>query len=225
MSAGSFLKMAGKKPRLIGPEITKPRAIKNDVVAPHHTGLARTNTGTNAEATAKTFGRVSNLTAAQREQALALIASSPDITTADIAKQVGCNYDAVRYLRDKMSNHGVSESDFATRVLKEYSRRLVKSLPISRRVKVYTEIAKGDIDAKRAFSALKALQRIEELEGIVTKKEQKEAESKEAPQANGPVFVIQGATINVGLTDTKVITPTDAIDVTPIPASGDESEG
>lgn len=133
----------------------------------------------------------SQLSDAQREQARTLIAAQPPLTETEIAQRVGCTRFAIRHLRS-------GTQDTATKALRYYGKRLSKELPLKERVKAYAELARGNIDAKRAFSALKALQRIEELEGIVTKKEQKEAESREAPVAPGPVFVIQGAQINIG---------------------------
>jgi hypothetical protein len=228
------LKKGGKKPRLNGPEITKPRAIKNDVVAPHHTVMARSTDSSIGDATEGTrngagkkerkpgLGRGnSQLSVEQREKALELIQAKPKPSYSAIARHVGCSLAAIKHLENVYNE----QLDAAVYALGVYGESFRSELPPDERVKLYAAIARGEIDAKRAFSSLKSLQRVEELEGIVTKKEQKEAESKEAPQANGPVFVIQGATINVGLTDTKVIAPIDAIDVTPVPASGDESAG
>lgn len=120
-----------------------------------------------------------------------LIAAQPPLTETEIAEKVGCTRFAIRHLRSR-------EQGTAAKHMRFYEKRLSKEMPLTKRVRMYAQLASGEIDAKRAYSALKALQRIEELEGIVTKKEQKEAESRDAPVAPGPVFVIQGAQISVG---------------------------
>jgi hypothetical protein len=79
-----------------------------------------------------------------------------------------------------------AEIDAAQKALQEYRRRLPKALPIAERVAIYARIArKAD---RNPFAAQRALQRIEELEGIVTKREQRGAEEPQAPP--GPMFVL-----------------------------------
>lgn len=140
----------------------------------------------------------SGLTLDQRDRITELLSQPNPLNDTEIARQIGCTYKAVKNLKLRIA-------DVSDRVQTIYQRRFIKELPPSERVKLYGQLARGNIDAKRAFSSLKALQRVEELEGIVTKKEQKEADSHSAPLVNGPVFVIQGASIQVGSTPQVVV--------------------
>ena len=210
-------KAKGKIPASFGPEKTPPDAIKEraplsatpqSARKARSTGIVTGDAKTKARKERKHF--VSSLTVEQRQQATQLLQDPKPLNDAEIARQVGCSYKAIKSLKERL----ITTGDVAARVITVYERRFVRELPPKERVKLYAAIARGEIDAKRAFSSLKSLQRVEELEGIVTKKEQKEHEPLIAPQAPGPVFVIQGASVSVHTPLPMVVEPKKLIEVT-----------
>lgn len=222
------------EPPRIGPQNRNTRAINDAVAQRESDGLGITAAQPNAPG-AGTEDRPakkrrnpfrSTLTDEQRENARKLIKADPEATNGQIAKAIGCPTAAIAWMRERYEVQHSEGETIADRALREYGSRLHRRLPFKTRVRLYSDIARGKIDAKRAFSALKSLQRVEELEGIVTRREQKEAEGREAPKAPSAVFVIQGAQISVGADMNQAVTK-DASkqSVALLPATDAEPEG
>lgn len=124
----------------------------------------------------------SKLTPEQRAAIEAALADPALPSLAKIARENNATVDAVRHLASKM---GASPD----RKLRQYSRRVSKRLPIPRRVELYAELAEVEIeDSRLAAVRLRALERMDSLEGIVTAREQRESESNQV--AVSAMFVI-----------------------------------
>jgi len=90
--------------------------------------------------------------------------------------------------RDGSSDSGQPEtrppdaSSLGDAQLRAYQRQL-KRLKVPERAQVYEEIIRGKVDGRTAYARLKALQRVEELEGIVTARDRGQQPAAEPPRA------------------------------------------
>jgi hypothetical protein len=75
----------------------------------------------------------------------------------------------------------------------QYGRRLAKHLPLAERVRLWGQLARGNVDPRLAFAQKAALQRVEELIGHVTAKEKRDAEANSTTP--GPIFVFNALSI------------------------------
>jgi hypothetical protein len=73
-------------------------------------------------------------------------------------------------------------------MLEEYKRRFAEQLPIEKRVSAYKKIT----ESTNPFAVLKALERIDELSGIMTDEQLLKSRTNDAAQAPQPMFVFQG---------------------------------
>ena len=128
---------------------------------------------------------VSSLTPEQKAAVIALLEARPRPSLLEISRRTGAKYNAVKHLAVQAA---IETGALASVRLRSYERRLGKRLPVSERVGIYASVARGDVEGSRAADRLRALERIEALEGIVTAREQRESESN---QVNvGPLFVL-----------------------------------
>jgi len=125
----------------------------------------------------------------------------PSLTHAKIAKTVGCSTKTVQRVA-KDIRPDLAEIDAK---LEEYGRLVHERLPIRDRVELYERIArKAD---HNPFAAMRALERVDDLDGILTTKDRQKERREEPPSA--PMFILPpGSTIS-----TAPRRP--AIDVTP----------
>lgn len=141
---------------------------------------------------------VSQLTPEQRTQILQELDVPNGKSLAKIAAATGVTYEAVRHLANKTGAR-------PERKLRMYGRRVGKRLPIPRRVELYAEVAEGSLENIKPEARLRALERMDALEGIVTLREQREGESN---QLNvGPLFILPAASvpsIDVVATDVRL---------------------
>jgi len=133
-----------------------------------------------------------SMTPEQKADALSLLAQEPRPTFTEVAREVGANRHAIRRLfQNARPDLEAGEKDSVSdRVLAAYVREFKRISP-EERAGVYADIIRGKVDARTAYSRLKALQRVEELEGIVTAKERKE----DAAASSGPpvgLFRLEG---------------------------------
>lgn len=128
---------------------------------------------------------VSSLTDEQRDHIKSLLRESEPLSYYQIAKLTGAKYAAVKHLADQLA---IDTGTLANHRLRTYERRLGKRLPVKERVEVYAAVARGQVEGSRAADRLRALERIEALEGIVTAREQRESESNQVHV--GPLFVL-----------------------------------
>ncbi len=105
----------------------------------------------------------------KRQAALELLRQKPPPAINHVAKTVGITWQAAKRLSDELATA-------AEKTLETYGREFATALPPSERVRLYAAIARGEV--KAAYSQLKALQRMEELEGIVTARESKEEQQQ-----------------------------------------------
>lgn len=124
-----------------------------------------------------------------RNQVIAMLAQ-PGITHADIAKALSCSVKTV----SRISTQVKADINEADSKLATLSKEITAVISVKDRAKRYATLAKS---AKNEAVSLGALQRIDDLDGIVTEKERMRAKRDEQP-ANQPMFVLpQGAMINV----------------------------
>ena len=94
-------------------------------------------------------------------------------------------------------------------MLAEYKRLLFERMPIPKRVSLYEEIA----NSSNPFAKLKALERIDELSGIITDEEAMKSRRGEEPHEPVPMFILpEGARISVTVNQ---VTPTPTRDDDP----------
>lgn len=111
-----------------------------------------------------------------------LIEQNPEATDAEVAEQSGVSRTSVQRIRERID----TARDEST---EQYGRRLAKRLPMSKRVRLWAELAEGGVDPKIAFSQKAALQRVEELIGHVTEKEKRQSDAnKQGPV--GPLIIL-----------------------------------
>jgi hypothetical protein len=135
---------------------------------------------------------------------------NPALTHEDIARTVSCSTKTVQRIAKEIK----PDVDEALSKLEEYQTLLNKHLPIENRVELYTTIAnKAD---SNPFAAMRALERVDDLDGILTSKDEARRPSQESGETR-PMFILPpGTHISV-----NVKTPDNAIDVTSIGNSED----
>ena len=152
--------------------------------------LANVNPSTDEQALARATptnpnpGR-SSLTDQQRAQIQAFLSEKTPPSLREIARRTGASFAAVKHLNDQTA---IETGSLANLRIKAYERRLGKRLPVRDRVEVYAAVVRGQYEGTRAADRLRALERIEALEGIVTAREQRESESNQVHV--GPLFVL-----------------------------------
>ncbi len=140
------------------------------------------------------------------------------LTQEEIAGYLGVSRSTVINDINEMPQAAVD----ATEHLKSLSDEIRARMPLEKRAEKYVALATS---AKNEAVSLGALQRIDDLDGIVTEKERIRAKQSEQP-ANQPLFVFQsGAQISFGPTtiggeskslhNTSTAPATPVIDVTP----------
>lgn len=124
---------------------------------------------------------ISKLTPEQRDYISAELAKADGLPMRAIARNIGATFEAVKHLADKTGAR-------PDRKLRAYGRRLGKRLPIPERVDIYAEIARASLSDVTGGEKLRALERIDALDGIVTRREQGEIDSNGVHV--GPLFVL-----------------------------------
>jgi hypothetical protein len=107
--------------------------------------------------------------------------ANPGLTHEEIAKAIGCSTKTMQRV-SKEIRPDVQEAEAK---LAEYQTLLSKRLLIRDRVELYTKIAK-EADSN-PFAAMRALERADELDGILTAKDQIKRPSQ-GPQEYRPMF-------------------------------------
>lgn len=136
------------------------------------------------------------LEAAVKAQIAERLQQNPLQNYSELATELGVSDDVVGRIAKKLAN---GEDELATKRVQSFRRQIGKSLPMSERVRVYAEIVKGEADSKGAFSQLSALKRVEELEGIVTKKEQRESTDNAVPNLPAMFVLPAGTDMDIGI--------------------------
>ena len=144
-----------------------------------------------------------------RTQIIALLSDPMNrLTHEQIAQVCGVSRSTVsRVVREVRG-----DLDAARARLREYQRRINELMPIEARVKRYRELVEQN-DQKMV--ALKALERLDALDSIVTRREDKHPPRKESEKQHTPMFVMLDGTHLSLHVDRK------AIDVTPDRESDD----
>lgn len=124
---------------------------------------------------------VSSLSEQQRNEITRLLTTPNGPSYRAIARETGTTLAAVNNIATKTNPD-------PSRRLRVYGRRTSKRLPIKERVEVYRSVVLGEIADVRPADRLRALERIEALEGIVTAREQRESESNQVTVT--PMFVL-----------------------------------
>jgi len=144
-----------------------------------------------------------------RTQIIALLSDPMNrLTHEQIAQVCGVSRSTVsRVVREVRG-----DLDDARARLREYQRRINELMPIEARVKRYRELVEQN-DQKMV--ALKALERLDALDSIVTRREDKHPPKEEPEKRHTPMFVMPDGTRLSLHVDRK------AIDVTPDRESDD----
>ena len=149
----------------------------------------------------------------QRTQIINLL-GNPNLTHAQIAETVGVSTKTVQ----RTSRDIKLDVEEVQKKLAEYQVLLRDCLPIPERVELVAKIAqKAD---SNPFAAMKALQRVDDLDGILTPKDELKR-PQEAPEEHRPMFILPPSTsvqVNVRENEIPGSTEIKAIDVTPEPA-------
>jgi hypothetical protein len=129
----------------------------------------------------------------RRRKVIALFADpTAKPTVQDVAKVLGVSPKTVT--RDLQAVR--FDMKEAQGKLEEYQTQFQKHLPIQKRAQLVAEIAK---DKKNRFAQLKAIERADELDGIVSDIERLKARREEEPQQHRPMFIFaQGCDIDFG---------------------------
>ncbi len=140
--------------------------------------------------------------AATKTKIIALLGSGMNHT--DIAKTLGCSTKTVQRVSTSIRPVLAEVKD----LISEYRRLLRERLPIEERVGLYEKIARK-VD-RNPFAAMRALERVDDLDGILTAKDEIKR-PQEGSRENQPMFTLPpGTSIQVNIT-----APDQAIDVTP----------
>lgn len=108
------------------------------------------------------------------------------MTHKQISGIVGCSAKTVQRVTQELKRE---TSDCATK-LEEYQRIFRRSLPIAERAKLLVKIAKEN-DCKAPLVSLKSLQRLDDLDGIVTPKDETRLRChKDEPPNYSPMFIM-----------------------------------
>jgi transcriptional antiterminator len=133
---------------------------------------------------------------------------NPALTHEDIARTVGCSTKTVQRVAREIK----PDVEEAIAKLEEYQTLLNKHLPIKNRVEIYTQIAKKA--DSNPYAAMKALERADELDGILTAKDEIKRPSQESAE-HRPMFILPpGTAISVSVKPYEPVQSKE-IDVTP----------
>jgi hypothetical protein len=137
---------------------------------------------------------------------IACLASGMNHT--EIARTVGCSTKTVQ----RTVNSLEPETREFTDGLAEYQRLFRDQLPIPKRVEIYNKIAQKA--ESNPFAAMRALERIDDLEGILTAKDEARRPTQDSGETR-PMFILPAGThINVTVNPIESEKP-EEIDVTP----------
>jgi hypothetical protein len=126
----------------------------------------------------------------------------------EIAKTVGCSTKTVQ----RTVNSLEPETREFTDGLAEYQRLFREQLPIPKRVEIYHKIAQKA--ESNPFAAMRALERIDDLDGILTAKDETRRPTQDSGETR-PMFVLPAGTrISVSVKTIEDEKPKE-IDVTP----------
>lgn len=180
-----------------GPDLTEPRAtVSSERLATPERGEGQSEQPlTHSEPIKKGLLIRQPLDAAIKAQIADRLRENPLLNYSELALELDVSDDVVGRIAKKLAN---GEDELAAKRVHSFRRQIGKSLPMSERVRVYAEIVKGEADSKGAFSQLSALKRVEELEGIVTRKEQREVTDNSVPVLP-PMFVLKDADVDIGI--------------------------
>jgi hypothetical protein len=120
-----------------------------------------------------------------RNQVVAML-STPGITHNDIAKVLHCSTRTIKRIAREV-RPDIAEADSKLVLLQREVNRVIT---VQQRAQKYADLA---TDAKNEAVSLGALQRIDDLDGIVTEKERIRAKRDERP-ANQPMFQLPAGT-------------------------------
>lgn len=110
------------------------------------------------------------------------------MTHEEIAQVTKCSAKTVQRVQQELKQ----ETEGCEEKIQEYRRQINKRLPIERRVKRYVEIANAE---SNPFAAIRALERIDDLDGVVLDKKQ-----KGEPEENHPMFILlPGSKVMIGI--------------------------
>jgi hypothetical protein len=130
------------------------------------------------------------------------------LTHGDIARTVGCSTKTVQRVAKEIK----PDADEALSKLEEYQTLLNKHLPIKNRVELITKIAKKA--DSNPFAAMRALERADDLDGIITARDESRRPSQDSGETR-PMFILPAGThINVTVNPIESEKP-EEIDVTP----------
>jgi hypothetical protein len=109
------------------------------------------------------------------------------LTHGDIAKTVGCSTKTVQ----RIARDTKPDVDEALSKLEEYQTLLNKHLPITQRVELITKIAQKA--ESNPFAAMRALERIDDLDGILTAKDEVRRPTRDSGETR-PMFILPAGT-------------------------------
>jgi|WetSurMetagenome_2_1015567.scaffolds.fasta_scaffold1045624_1 hypothetical protein len=133
---------------------------------------------------------------------------NPALTHDDIARTVGCSTKTVQRVAKEIK----PDVDEALSKLEKYQTLLNKHLPIENRVELITKIAKKA--DSNPFAAMRALERADDLDGIITARDESRRPSQESGETR-PMFILPpGTQISVSVKTIENEKPKE-IDVTP----------
>lgn len=134
------------------------------------------------------------LSAAERER-LSEILSSPDRPSyRDIAEQLGTSVSVIHRTAVQMRG----DDDLGARRQRSLQRQLGKVLTVQQRAMVVAQVALGTASPKAAFSQIAAVKLANELDNVVTAKEQRESTDNAIPILP-PMFVLKDADVDIGV--------------------------
>lgn len=131
-----------------------------------------------------------------KAQIVERLSAAPLTNYSELAVELGVSHDVVGRIARRLAGKPEDQADRqATRLVRQIGKRL----SVTDRAMVYETLVRGTCNPKAGFVQKAALQRIEELEGIVTAKEKREVSD------TGPVqpqigFVLPGDTnVDIGV--------------------------
>lgn len=141
---------------------------------------------------------MSTKTERTRTQIIALLGSGA--THKEIAGRVGCSKKTVQRVAKSVK----PELEEVEGQLTEYQRLLKERLPLEDRVDLYDKIARKT--DKNPFAAMRALERIDDLDGVLTEKDRLRQQDQGSQQPHRPLFMFapgSEATVNVTIAPPK----------------------
>lgn len=119
-----------------------------------------------------------------RHQVTAMLAQ-PGVKQSDIAKALGCSLKTVSRIAQQVKP-AIAEADSRLTAL---NKEIATVISVKQRAEKYAKLATS---AKNEAVSLGALQRIDDLDGIVTDKERLRAKQVDPAANQRPIFVFQG---------------------------------